>query len=107
MLVSDVCDEKVILAFCAQVNKRSGMFHLEERVLWYCLSKVKAHVAKQQWGTGVDILKLGSKEALKVFIQKLFTAQKFTNYEIKMGNPALSNEVSKVSFFIHYFNSEL
>jgi hypothetical protein len=79
------------------------MFHLEERVLWFCLSKVKAHVAKQPWGTGVDTLKLGSKEALKTFILKMFATQKFTNYEIKIGNPSLLQEVSKVSILFVIF----
>ena len=100
-------DEKVILAFCARVNRLSGIFHLEERVLWYCLSKVKAHVLKQPWGIGLDTLKLNAKEALKSFIIKLFAAQKLSNYNIKMGNPALLNEVAKVSHLLNYFYFEV
>jgi hypothetical protein len=74
------------------------MFHLEERVLWYRLSKVKAHVLKQSWGTGVDTLKLGAKDALKTFIHKIFNSQNLKNYEIKIGNNTLMKEVAKVSY---------
>ncbi len=98
--VNDECDEKVIIAFCEKVNRRSGLFHLEERVLWYCLNKVKAHVIKQHWGTGVDTLKLNSNGTLKVFILKIFASQKFSNYDIKIGIRTLNNEVAKVSPFL-------
>ena len=100
-------DEKVIIAFCDKINRRSGIFHLEERVLWFCLKEVKVYVIKQQWGTGVDILKLNSNAALKTFILKIFSSQKFTNYDIKIGNSALMKDIVKVSFFIlRYFDTD-
>ena len=98
-LANNECDEKVIIAFCVQINKRTGSLHLEERVLWFCLSKVKAYVMKQRWGSGVDTLKLGSTNSTKDFILKLFAGQKLSNYEIKIGNPALLRDIAKVSLF--------
>jgi hypothetical protein len=103
-LVNEGCDEKVILDFCAQINKRAGLFHLEQRVLWLCLSKVKALVFKARWGTGVDVLKLaGQKGNLKDFILKVFSSQKYSNYDIEVGNLSVMRDVAKVSPLFYYF----
>ena len=95
-------DEKVILDFCEKFDERSGIFHLEERVLWFSFKEVKAHVSKRAWGTGVDTLKLGSNAVLKVFLLKIFTAQKLKNYDIKIGNSHLLKEVAKVRLSFNF-----
>jgi len=98
VVLNEGCDEKVILDYCAKINKRSGFFHLEQRVLWFCLSKVKALVFKARWGTGVDVLKLaGQKGNLKDFILKVFNSQKLSNYDIEVGNTSVMRDVVKVS----------
>ena len=109
MAALELVDEKIILDFCARIDKSSGLFHLEQRVLWFVFSKLKAIVQKKPWGTGVDILKVaGLKGDLKLFIQKAFASQKLGNYTIEVGNRAILGDVIKViHFFKIYFYYEL
>lgn len=77
---------------------------MEQRVLWFVLSKVKAVAWKAPWKTGVDFLKLaGLKGNLKDFILKIFALRKYSNYEINVGNLAITRDVAKVSPFILLF----
>ena len=104
LVANDECNEKVILDFCAKINKGAAFFHLDQRVLWFCLSNVKTHVSKKHWGTGVDVLKLaGQKGNLKEFILKIFASQNYHNYGIEVGNRSVLGDVQKVSNFNLFF----
>jgi len=104
MAALELVDEKIILAFCARIDKSSGLFHLEQRVLWFVLSQVKTIVQKKPWGTGVDVLKLaGQKGNLKEFILKIFASQNFSNYNIEVGCRSVTSDVLKVSHFFFLF----
>ena len=109
MATLELVDEKIILAYCARLDKSSGLFHLEQRVLWFVFNKLKAIVNKKHWGTGVDVLKVaGQKGNLKDFILKVFASQKLSNYNIEVGSAAVTRDVIKViHFFEINFNYEL